>query len=327
MSVKVRYDPDVHGRINKVRMTDLAEAAGCSVATVSRALQHSPLISRATRTRILQIARTRGYQDDGADALPSAQPRLAIMVGAPSSQELPYALDSLVGGLIKASLHTPCNLQVFHLPPAPGGNLEAILSDVDADGYLFFGPGALYEALSRPFEKGVGKPGARLMVWGETGQGPDSIGPDNFALGAISVAHLAGLGCGRIAYLGETQGADMSRRFMGYLTALNEAGLKFDSTLILSTLDEAMRAADGFDGLFVAGEHLYLSALERLRRISPATRVVGYYNEDTVFPMETVAIDPVEAARRILDRLFGARPKTDAAFERLPVRLRAAVAA
>ncbi len=318
--------------MTKIRLTDLADAAGCSVATVSRALHDSPLISRATKSRILQVARTQGYRVayDGADALPSAQPRLAIMIGA-SSRGVPYALDPLLGGLVRAALNSPCNLQISHLPAASNATatLDSIMSDIDADGYLFFGDAELRETLMRQFEKGAARPDARLLFWGEAGPGQvfESIGPDNFAIGATAVTHLAGAGCRRIAYLGETQGLDMGRRFMGYLTALNEAGLKFDSELILSTLDDADRAAGAFDGLFVAGEGLYVAALQRLRaagRSTPADlRVVGYYNEAPAFPMETVAIDPVEAARRILLRLFGARSKTEPAFEKLPVTLRA----
>ena len=337
-----------HRHINKVRLTDLADAAGCSVATVSRALHDSPLISRATKTRILQVARTQGYHIayDAADDLPSAQPRLAIMIGAQSSRGpvlkgqilqgrdsptapgLPYVLGPLLGGLVGASLHSPCNLQISHLPEA-GFSLEAILSDVDADGYLFFGNSDLRDALDRHVEKSARTSDARLLFWGEAspGQRFDSIGPDNFAIGTTAVTHLAGAGCRRIAYLGETQGQDMGRRFMGYLTALNAADLRFESDLILSTPDEACHAAGRFDGLFVAGEGLYVAALEGLRRAGRSTpadlRVVGYYNEASTFPMETVSIDPVEAARRILVRLFGGRLETGAAFEKLPVTLRA----
>lgn len=342
-----------HRHINKVRLTDLAEAAGCSVATVSRALHDSPLISRATKARILQVARTRGYHIayDAADDLPSAQPRLAIMIGAQSSRGqvlqgqvlegqvlrsrnshaapgLPCALGPLLAGLAGASLRSPCNLQISHLPGA-GASLEAIMSDVDADGYLFFGDGDLRDALDRHVEKGARTSDARLLFWGEAGPGQmfDSIGPDNFAIGTTAVTHLAGAGCRRIAYLGETRGLDMGRRFMGYLTALNAAGLRFESDLILSTPDEACHAADRFDGLFVAGESLYVAALEGLRGVGRSTpadlRVVGYYNEASIFPMETVSIDPVAAARRILVRLFGGRPETGAAFETLPVTLRA----
>ncbi len=323
-------------QISKIRLTDLAEAAGCSVATVSRALHDSTLISRATKTRIHQIARTQGYHIayDGANDLPSAQSRLAILIGShPSqghaSQGLPYALDALLGGLVKASLHSPCNLQVFHLPQTAGSSFESILSDVDADGYLLFGSSDLRDTLDRHFESGAVKPDARILFWGEgvSGQRFESIGPDNFAIGAMSVTHLAGVGCRRIAYLGETQGQDSGRRFMGYLTALNEAGLKFDSDLILSTPDAAHRAAGTFDGLFVADEGLYVAALERLRAAGLSTpadlRVVGYYNEAPAFPMETVSIDPVEAARRILVRLFGTRLKTEPSCEKLPVTLRA----
>jgi DNA-binding LacI/PurR family transcriptional regulator len=330
MSVEGPSVLGAHRSLNKVRLTDLAEAAGCSVATVSRALHDSPLISRATKARISQIARTRGYHVPYAetDDLPSALPRLAIMIGGQSPDDLSYRLGPLLGSLVEASRQSPCNLQISHLPSTSAARLEAILSDLDADGYLVFGNADLRDSLGKRFEKSAAKRQARILFWGEPAAGEtiESIGPDNFAIGAKAVAHLAGAGCRRIAYLGGTQGADMGRRFMGYLTALNAAGLRFDADLILSS-PIAPGEAGAFDGLFVASETLYGDALRLIRdarlSVSDAPRVVGYYNEAPAFPMETVSIDPIEAARRILARLFGVRLKSEPAFEKLPIILNA----
>ena len=314
--------------MSKIRLTDLAKAAGCSVATVSRALHDSPLISRATKTRILQIARTQSYHAsyDGPDGLPSGQPRLAIMISAQTSQSLPHVVGPLLNGLVGASLHSPCNLQVCHLPSASSTSLDSIMQDLDADGYLLFGNSELSDTLNRQGERGATRRDARVLVWGEpvAGQMFESIGPDNFSIGVKSVAHLAAAGCRRIAYLGETQGQEAARRFMGYLTALNEAGLAFDSDLILSA--PADMKALAFDGLVVASENLYVSTLEGLRdagrSIPGDLRVVGYTHEAPAFPMETVSIDPVDAAKRILAKLFGPRLKDGPWSEKLPVTLR-----
>jgi len=52
-----------HGRA-RVTVSDVARAAGVSTATVTRALQESPLVVPATRQRVVEVARRLGYTPD-----------------------------------------------------------------------------------------------------------------------------------------------------------------------------------------------------------------------------------------------------------------------
>jgi len=52
-----------HGRA-RVTVSDVAQAAGVSTATVTRALQESPLVVPATRERVVEAARRLGYTPD-----------------------------------------------------------------------------------------------------------------------------------------------------------------------------------------------------------------------------------------------------------------------
>src|SRR5688572_7792115 len=57
------------GTRGRIRLTDIAEAANTSIATVSMALGGNPRISDATRKRVQQVCRELGYRP--RRALPS----------------------------------------------------------------------------------------------------------------------------------------------------------------------------------------------------------------------------------------------------------------
>jgi LacI family transcriptional regulator len=48
----------------RVSIRDIAHAAGASKSTVGRALQNHPAINKATRERILRVAKRLGYVPD-----------------------------------------------------------------------------------------------------------------------------------------------------------------------------------------------------------------------------------------------------------------------
>ena len=92
---------------NRLQMADLARIAGVSVSTVSRALNHSPLLNADTRDRILALAREMNYSINvAAQNLRLKQNRtVAVIVpyDARTRQHLsdPFFL-SLIGGLADA---------------------------------------------------------------------------------------------------------------------------------------------------------------------------------------------------------------------------------
>ena len=129
------------------------------------------------------------------------------------------------------------------------------------------------------------------------------MAPDHFGAGLAATQYLIAEGCRRIAYLGESDGAGTAERFMGYLTALNAAGLPVDQALVAGTIDAV---PDGCDGLFIAGA----APKGRLDRVGRVVR--GAVD---------LSFDGDLAGRRLLASLL-CRKDSRAVLEKVPFSLR-----
>ena len=294
----------------KVRMADLARMAGVSVATVSRSLADSPLINRVTKNRVWQIACDHGYLavHDIPEAVRSSHATVALMVPPGASGDL----HDLMSGLIEAAREMRCDLLISHLGKQWQSDLPGALRKTGADAFVFLGDKAMQEALC-----GLGAGDTRFIVWGDTGttQSYAGIGPDNLAGGALATRYLIERGCRRIAYLGDTEGAEMTQRFMGYLTALNDANIRFDPALLLQV--PLARPAD-YDGLFVASESKLPFALEAA---SDDVQAIAWHGGRSTLPIMSVSTDMAAAGRRILSILLGATGAGADVSEKIPVIL------
>lgn len=285
----------------KVRMADLARLAGVSIATVSRSLKDSPLINRATKTRIWRIASAQGYITSGeAAGLPGlGRPTVAVMLPMDGGARL----HPLVGGLIAAARDLRCNLMVS--PFGRKGDVAGAVATTPADAYVFFDDAVARSGLNDL----AGDDEARFVVWG-TGQANSaypSFGPDNFAAGVLATRCLVERGCRRIAYLCGPDHHEATQRFMGYLTGLSSAGLAVDPALILTEpptdgLSFGPASSATFDGIFVAEEAL----LRDVMAVAPDTqRIVAWCQDESAAPVTSVRLDMAAAGRRLLASLLG----------------------
>ncbi len=295
---------------HKVRMADLARLAGVSIATVSRALNDSPLINRVTKSRVWQVACDHGYAIGHAmpEALREATRTVAVIVPFGDRQDH----QAILCGLFAAARDIRCHLLISHMAPQDPVGLRAVLLQMEADAFLFLGDEGMEPALNSLADH------HRLLVWGDNGHNAhyDSIGPDNFACGAKATAHLAAQGCRRIAYLGDIAGAALQQRFMGYLTALNESGLRFDSGLMRQ--DPPTRG-DGIDAVFIAGE----PGQPLLARVMGLGVPVVACSQTLRAgqSLATVSIDTDAAARVLIERLLRQNGGPHCPIEHFPIFL------
>ncbi len=226
-------------------LADVAELAGVSLKTASRAVNAEYGVAAATAQRVLEAARTLGFRPNrmarslaagGTSAavgmvLPSvADPFMAALVGAVedvlSERDLhlvtishgddPERQRSIVRALVER------RVDALVMVPAPGPCDELRVE---------IGHGLAVVALDRPLP-GM-EPGSAFAV--------DTLVTDNEAGAARAVEALASRGNRRIAVLGN-HGVlwTLQRRHDGYRQGLANAGIEYDPALVdLDCVDSA----------------------------------------------------------------------------------------
>jgi LacI family repressor for deo operon, udp, cdd, tsx, nupC, and nupG len=214
---------------SKTKMKDIADLAGVSTATVSRALAGSPLVTEETRQVVEEIVRRTGYTVSQAGRglrLQSSRQILVLLptISNPFFAEIVQGIDeeaqkagfSILIGTTEGSVERE-NLLARQLRSGAvdglvlmTGRLPSILADW---------PGAT----------------SRIVVLSE--RVPDAgfctIGIDNPEAARVATAHLAGLGHRRIAHVAGPPGNVLSgQRLEGYRTALRAVGIGFDPALV-----------------------------------------------------------------------------------------------
>ncbi|TNC25735.1 LacI family DNA-binding transcriptional regulator [Amycolatopsis alkalitolerans] len=231
-----------------VSIRDVAEAAGVSVATVSRALSADSAsfhIRPETRQHVLETSAALGYRpNDLARAL--LQQRTSVIGVVVPDISNPFYPDVVRGieDVASAAGYRMILCNTDREPDRLNKYLETLVSS-RVDGVLIAGGAA-----DTPIDVDIfARYHTKVVVVGRHDVECPSVQLDNVAAGAAITAHLAGLGHRRIALIAGPEGSRTMRdRFEGYRTALREHGLPFDEALVgRGELDEAA-------GYRVAGE-------------------------------------------------------------------------
>jgi len=327
--------------VKKVRLDDIAKEAGVSIATVSRALADNPVVNNETKRRIWDLARAQGYN---MRALPvsansSAEATISIIVPKPQGRDgwlLDPFFQELLGGIGEAARSLQCDYLVSHTDPQNYDDLSRLMDSSRCEGIIFLGQSFLHERLNRL----VGHP-MKFIVWGGELRGQEyaSVGSDNIRGGRKATAHLARLGRRRIAFFGDTKAPEISQRFEGYKTALEQAGLNFDPSLVFpahfeiesaaNSMHALIRRGTDFDAAVCSSDLIAIGVIRALRKhgrtVPGDVAVVGYddiqlarYIEP---PLTTIGQDLPLAGRLMVMKLLNAETPDDMQTERLPTEL------
>ena len=304
---------------DNVRLEDLAELAGVSIATVSRALNDSAAVNARTKQLIWKLAREHGYAfRRNMPAGPvGAKATIVIVIPHPQGRSGrlsdPFLIE-LVAEIGDAARARGCDFLVSHVAPNSFDDLQALMITNRADGVIFLGQSTLHREFNR-----LAKLENRFVVWGADlpDQAYCSVGSDNVMGGRRATAHLARLGRRRIVFLGETEAPEALQRFHGYLEALDQAGLARDPALLVPAhfdVEEAETSVAAmlsrglkFDGIVAASDMIALGAIRALVRagvrVPTDASVVGY--DDVQFarysnPALTTISQHTEKAGKIL---------------------------
>ncbi|MBI1392655.1 MAG: LacI family DNA-binding transcriptional regulator [Alphaproteobacteria bacterium] len=324
-----------------IRLEDLAELAGVSTATVSRALNDSPLVRDETKRRIWMLARQHRYPfrpqmpamlSGSSGTITLAIPTPLGRIGGPAD---PFFME-LIGGVGDAAREAKVDVVISHVSPKNFEDLADVIETNRSSGVVFLGQSVLHETFNRLVDTE-----SRFVVWGAElpGQKYCSVGSDNLKGGRRATQHLLRLGRRRIAFFGDADAPEIRQRFSGYEEALREAGVAEDPALVLPTHFEVESAEDAvdrlidqraeFDAIFAASDLIALGAVRALRRrgrrVPEDVSIVGY--DDVLLArygnpaLTTISQDMSKAGRMLVSKLINSKSGEDIRSERLPTDL------
>jgi DNA-binding LacI/PurR family transcriptional regulator len=307
-------------------MAEVARRAGVSLATVSRALAGSPLISDDTRRIVLEAAAQLEYRVDAAgSSLRTGLTRtigVVIPLAHAAEQRLsdPFFLE-MIGAIGDELAARGYSMLLSTLTDDPTDLITSLIGTRRADGIIVIGQSLHHEAL-----QALAEAGTPMVVWGArlADQRYVTVGSDNEAGGYLATRHLLEQGCSRIVFLGDPVAPEVAARKAGYVRALREAGCRRDKRLELQVRfgsDTAYRAVaallesgEAFDGIVACSDLFAMSAMRALsehgRRVPIDVAVVGF--DDIAFAslvtpqLTTIRQDFQLAGRLLVERLMGA---------------------
>jgi DNA-binding LacI/PurR family transcriptional regulator len=314
--------------LDKPTSFDIAELAGVSQPTVSRALRGDRTVSEATRLRIEAIARQLNYKvDKNASSLRRGQSStLALLFfedPLPDGSAINPFFLSMLGSILRTCAARGYDLLTSFQQLSSNWHVDYEDSR-KADGIILLGYGDF--ELHRSRLDTLVAQGTHFVRWGsvEPGGRGTTIGCDNAAGGEDAGRHLIERGRRRIAFLGDASGhyPEFRERYRGLTAALRAGGLKPDLGLQVDALSdersgyEATQRLIGrgvaFDAIFAASDMIAIGALQALeeagRSVPRDVAVVGFDDLPAASlthpPLTTIAQDYRRAGEMLVDALI-----------------------
>lgn len=233
----------------RVTITDVARAAGVSVATVSKVINGRYGIAESTSRRVLDVVEELGYSSSLIAA--SMRRQRTDVIGVLVAEFEPFAVQ-LLRGVSSALQGTSYDVLAYAGSVSAGehtGWEQRSLSRLGGtliDGAIIVTPTVALPSTSMP------------VVAIDPHLGPSSpatVDTDNLGGARAATEHLIALGHRRIGHLRGRPDLESARlREQGYREALEAAGIAFDPTLVA---DGGYRAADS-----TAGSNALLDAVD-----------------------------------------------------------------
>lgn len=308
---------------------DIAEIAGVSQATVSRALRDSPLVRKETRDRVQQIARELNYfVNRNAAGLRTHQSNtIALLLfdetdGTDKRMNLFFMsfLDNITRVAAERGYDILLSLQQLRDDWHVGYQASN-----RADGLILLGYGD-YAEYGEKLDA-LAAANTRFMIWGPIvkDQPGHSFGCDNENGGFQATKHLIDAGRKNIAYIGrkERRSPEHADRYNGYSRALREAGREPNDdlrvpadnseTLGYRAARQLIESREPFDAIFAVTDLIAIGAMRAIRdaglRVPEDVAVVGFDDmplASHVSPaLTTVQQNPRNAAEGLVDGIIG----------------------
>jgi DNA-binding LacI/PurR family transcriptional regulator len=311
-------------RETPAKMEDIAELAGVSSATVSRALAGSTLVAKKRREEIVRLARERGYVVNSTARNLRLQRTQIVSVVIPLGHESDQSLadpffSEMLGHLADEVAQRGYGMFLQKVVPPMDNWLGRLIAANRSDGIIVIGQSTEHKAL-----EAVAGGYLPLVVWGGhlEHQNYCTVGTDNVAGATAATEHLLRLGRRRIVFLGDPVVPEIRLRHEGYQRALargprgTAAARIVPAHLTADTAYESMRAfvkgRDSFDAVVAATDVIAMSAIRAITAsgltVPGDVSVVGF--DDIALashvnpPLTTVRQDLTRGAHTLVDLLF-----------------------
>lgn len=218
---------------------DIAEAAGVSIATVSRSFSNSKGVTEKTRERVLKIAEELGYHPQGFAQSLAKKKRNALTVVVPVISN--YFFMELLAGIQDQLKNLDFELNIVNVKSDEDlfNQIKFHLKRRWSEGYIF-----ISIHINDQEWKSLEKFGIPIVIIDDYYHNFDSVSIDNEKGAYEATLYLAKKGYRDIAMLSAAPySKPIILRKKGYQHALNEAGLKFYEKNIVQS---SIRERDGF---------------------------------------------------------------------------------
>lgn len=217
---------------------DVAKAAGVSIKTVSRVVNHEANVRTSTRERVEKAVRELKYRpDQSARNLASHRSHLiGLVYDDPAAYEMPsggYVLDLQQGALracraaLSELLIHPCNFRKRSV----GAELKSLIEQTRLAGIIVAAPLSNMPRIVRAIES-TGTPFVRLSPGNQNGK-QHTVTTNDRDVSAEMTSYLASLGHERIGFIaGDPEHKAVANRLLGYKDGLEQSGLRFSARLV-----------------------------------------------------------------------------------------------
>lgn len=299
----------------------LAQLAGVSPSTVSRALANNPVIAEATRRRIHALAAEHGFRLNQAASAFRRRRAQAIGVAIPLGHEVGQSLSdpffmAMLGHLADALAGAGYDLLLSRIIPREDRWLSDLIDTGRTDGLILIGQSNQIDAI-----EATAAHYDRMVVWGAhvPGLAQITVGTDNEAGGRIAAEHLIARGRRRLAFLGNPDVPEFAARYRGFASAVAHASVEKDVLPVHLTTGAAYQEVAAFltnhpapDGVVAASDVIAMSAIQALAerglRVPEDVSVVGYDDVAlarlTTPPLTTVRQDVERGAEMLVSLLL-----------------------
>jgi DNA-binding LacI/PurR family transcriptional regulator len=275
---------------------DIADIAGVSQATVSRALRNSPLVRKETRDRIQAIARELNYfVNRNAAGLRTHQSNtIALLLfddASDTDTRMNLFLMSLLDNIVRIAADLGYDVLVSLQQLSDDWHIQYQASN-RADGLILLGYGDYMEY--REKLTALADANTRFMIWGPLIQGfpGRTFGCDNESGGYQATQHLTNLGRRNIAFIGSKsrRSPEHGARHAGYRRAQQEAGVEYNERLRFAADNsehqgyqatmQLLESGEPFDAIFAGTDLIAIGAMRALqdtgKRVPEDVSVVGF---------------------------------------------------